>query len=393
MAAVLLTTLWLLAACGVDGDHFRIKGKFTNINQGEFYVYSPDRGLYGIDTLKLVDGRFNYEVPLQQEATFVIVFPNYSELAVFGEPGLSVEVKGDATHLKETIVKGGDANKRMTAFRNQVLDKPDKEVQKKVKETITADPASVINQYLINHYLICCKEPDYKMAADLAALMSKEQPANKSLSAFAARLKGIAAQSGKMPAFKAKATNGTRVSQASLTSEVNVVSLWASWDYESVNMQKMLKRLKKDNPGKLSLVSINIDASKKAFDNNMKRDSLNWPQVWEPKMWDGEAVKALGFSIMSDNILADAKGKVVARGLSKRELEDKINEMLGKETTTPNNMMRSFGKERRSGIGKRPSGYQISDKAKEQMKQKAMEKAEKQRKELEERKKLKEQKK
>jgi|GEM_PF-258353 len=376
--ALFLLAAWLLASCGVSGDHFRIKGKFANINQGEFYVYSPDRGLSRIDTLKLVDGEFSYVVPLQQEATFVIVFPNFSELAVFGEPGLSVEVKGDVTHLKETTVKGGDANKEMTAFRNQALDKSDKDVQKLVKETVKANPTSVINRYLINHYLICCKEPAYMMAAELADIMSKAQPANKPLKTLATRLLGISAQNTKIPPFRAKSSTRLAVSQHDLKSDVNVVSLWASWDYESVNTQKMLKRLKKDNPGKLSLISINIDASRNAFDSNMKRDSLNWPQVWEPKMWEGNMVTTLGFSMMGDNIVTDATGKVVARGLSKKELEDKINEMLGKETSTPDNRQRSFGRKK--------ADTDISEKAKQQLKQRAMEKAEQQRKELQERK-------
>ena len=32
----------VLASCGTDSHHFKIDGHFLNLNQGEFYVYSPD---------------------------------------------------------------------------------------------------------------------------------------------------------------------------------------------------------------------------------------------------------------------------------------------------------------------------------------------------------------
>ena len=38
---LILLTL-VLVACGTDGHHFEVEGKLTNLNQGEFYVYSPD---------------------------------------------------------------------------------------------------------------------------------------------------------------------------------------------------------------------------------------------------------------------------------------------------------------------------------------------------------------
>ena len=42
---LILLTL-VLVACGTDGHHFEVEGKLTNLNQGEFYVYSPDTVSY-----------------------------------------------------------------------------------------------------------------------------------------------------------------------------------------------------------------------------------------------------------------------------------------------------------------------------------------------------------
>jgi hypothetical protein len=97
----------LLTSCGVSSGHFKLEGKFLNMNQGEFYVYSTDGGMEGVDTIKVVGGRFTYEMPCHDDCTLMIVFPNFSEQPIFAESGESVELKGDASHLKEMEVKGG----------------------------------------------------------------------------------------------------------------------------------------------------------------------------------------------------------------------------------------------------------------------------------------------
>ena len=71
---ILLTLV--LVSCETDSDFFRIEGRFKNFNQGEFFVYSMDGGIYDLDTIKVMDGRFSYETPLNRKATFMLVFPN-----------------------------------------------------------------------------------------------------------------------------------------------------------------------------------------------------------------------------------------------------------------------------------------------------------------------------
>lgn len=96
-------------------------GRLLNLNQGEFYVYSPDGVFDGIDTIKVEGGRFTFETQCKESGTLVIVFPNFSEVPVFAEPGKSVSVKGDASHLKEIEIEGTKENELMTAFRQQLV--------------------------------------------------------------------------------------------------------------------------------------------------------------------------------------------------------------------------------------------------------------------------------
>ena len=96
----LFTLLLFLTSCGVDSDRFRLEGRLRNMNQGEFWVYSMDGDMDGIDTIPVREGRFSYEMPLRSPSTLIVIFPNYSEQPVFAEPGEVVKIKGDASHLR-----------------------------------------------------------------------------------------------------------------------------------------------------------------------------------------------------------------------------------------------------------------------------------------------------
>ena len=100
----------LLLSCGVDGDKFRLEGRLRNMHMGEFWVYSTDGVINGIDTISVREGRFAYEVELRSPTTLIVIFPNYSEQPVFAKPGEVVEIKGDASHMREMVINGTDDN-------------------------------------------------------------------------------------------------------------------------------------------------------------------------------------------------------------------------------------------------------------------------------------------
>ena len=106
----------LLSSCGDGQKNFKIEGSFKGFNQGELYVYGMG-GTHQLDTIGVSRGEFTYQTAIDEPTTLIVVFPNFSEIPIFAEPGVTLKIKGDASHLKETEVKGSDTNKEMTAFR------------------------------------------------------------------------------------------------------------------------------------------------------------------------------------------------------------------------------------------------------------------------------------
>lgn len=321
---LILLTL-VLVSCGVDGKHFKLEGRFLHLNQGEFYVYSTDGVLEGIDTIKIEGGRFAYEIPCDEEGTLVMVFPNFSEQPVFTQPGKTVEIKADASHLKELEAEGTDNNKLMTAFRKQVSNMSPQQAIAAAAEFVKHNPKSDVSAWLIRKYFILAPKPDYAKAKQLLDLMIAEQPKNGKLVNLQQQLIGLAATAGKsLPIFTATDINGNKVTQANLTQSPNaVVFLWASWNYESTDMQRQLKRLKAAKGNGLSVIGVCIDPSKSEMQQSLRQDSISWPTINDGMMFDTKIAKQLGLSQVPANILLK-NGKIVGRNLRMNELKEKI---------------------------------------------------------------------
>ena len=321
---LILLTL-VLVSCGVDGKHFKLEGRFLHLNQGEFYVYSTDGVLEGIDTIKIEGGRFAYEIPCDEEGTLVMVFPNFSEQPVFTQPGKTVEIKADASHLKELEAEGTDNNKLMTVFRKQVSNMSPQQAIDAAAEFVKHNPKSDVSAWLIRKYFILAPKPDYAKAKQLLDLMIAEQPKNGKLVNLQQQLIGLAATAGKsLPIFTATDINGNKVTQANLTQSPNaVVFLWASWNYESTDMQRQLKRLKAAKGNGLSVIGVCIDPSKSEMQQSLRQDSISWPTINDGMMFDTKIAKQLGLSQVPANILLK-NGKIVGRNLRMNELKEKI---------------------------------------------------------------------
>lgn len=298
----------LLASCGTDSHHFKIDGHLLNLNQGEFYVYSPDGSVtHGMDTIKVQAGRFSYLVECDRPMTLMIVFPNFTEQPVFAEPGKSVDIKGNASHLKELTVKGTKANKLMNAFREQILSASPAEIKKCAIQMVEDNPESAVAVYLVRRYLVTVDRPDYTTAARLLKLIVEKQPDNQ----FAARLlascngKTTINNGAKLPRFSVNDINGKVVNNAMLASVPNVVFyVWATWNYSSTSQLRQLADMERQSDGKLKVVSICLNPDKNSCQRTLKQYGAdNITTICDGRMVNGDLFNKLGLYNLPDNIL------------------------------------------------------------------------------------------
>lgn len=266
LMAVVFTLVAALVctSCGTDSRHFRIDGRLLHLNQGEFYVYSPDGTINGLDTIKVQAGRFSYEVACDRPMTLMIVFPNFTEQPVFAQPGKSVDLKGDASHLKEMTVKGTKDNELMNKFREMIRNAAPPEMKKCAQLFVQDHPESRVGAYLVDRYFIHDANPDTKTAVRLVDLMIEKQPENGYLKRQKRQLTAsfVATKGADIPNVLGTTIDGKTIGRVQLTkAPVTVVCALATWKYESMSQFRRLAAYAASQQGRVAVVAVSIDAS------------------------------------------------------------------------------------------------------------------------------------
>ncbi len=327
----LLTIVVLIQSCGSSSDRFRMEGQFKNMNQVDLYLYDAASGKK--DTVHVQRGRFLYETTLEDTATFIMMFPNFSQIPIFASSGITVKVKGDASQLRETNVKGSKENDEMTAFRLKSTQLTPPEMKKIAAQYIKEEPNSPVSFYLLQQYFIKSMDPDYKQASQLCNLMIQANPHNKAVQQLYKDLTMLKRGSvgNKIPNFILLDTKDKIVTRKNLSSKVNVICLWATWNYDSRSQMKIIRTLIKEHQKDLCALGISIDASEQEGRDWLRRDSINFPLICDGKMWETPMAVSLGMTKLPCNIITDQHGRITHQNISTKELKKTIEDLLDKE--------------------------------------------------------------
>lgn len=318
-SSILILLTLIVVSCGVPNGRFRLEGRFRHLNQGEFYIYASDAMTSDIDTIKVADGRFAYECDMVKPTTLVMLFPNFSEQPVFAAPGTKVTVSGDATHLREMKIEGGDDNKLMSEFRESTGSASRQQLLKQIDNFVAAHPQSPVSVYLVRHYLIEHPEADYTKAA---ALLKRLKPSNDDNGQLQAAVKTMTSM--------AKSAVGATLPDIvkSPYTKTTVIYTWASWNNESLELQRTLGKLYSKSSRDLTLVGICLDGDKKVYERRVNTDSIKWRTVWDGQMWRSQQLVRSGLMSVPLAVVADSKGKIVLRSGDPKEIEKRISSLL-----------------------------------------------------------------
>lgn len=287
-------------------------------------MYSPDGAINDIDTIKVQGGRFAYEIPCESEGTIVIVLPNYTEIPVFVEPGKSVDMTADASHIKDIEVTGTDANERMTEWRKNTSSQSPEGLKKQAEQFIRENPSSIVSRWLLRKHFVVTAMPDLKKAKELVRLMEKSTDKEPSVMRLVVGLENLPLQVGDvLPAFKAKDLRGNDVLASQYRVGKAVILVWSSWDYEGQSISRRVLRkieeMKSQDKQVPKVLGISIDASAVKAKKTIGNDSTAWSTICDGLMWDSPVVKAMGSTRVPDNFILE-NGKVKACHLGAEEL-------------------------------------------------------------------------
>jgi peroxiredoxin len=135
------------------------------------------------------------------------------------------------------------------------------------------------------------------------------------------------------PDFIQNDVNGKPVQLSSFRGKYVLIDFWASWcgpcRQENPNVVRTYHKYKNKNFTVLG-VSLDKETAKGAWLAAIKSDGLEWTQVSDLKFWNNMAATLYGVHSIPQNFLIDPQGKIVAKGLRGDDLDDKLQELLGK---------------------------------------------------------------
>lgn len=323
-----ILSVFTLLSCRNSEDRFSLCGEFDHLQQGEFYMYSPDGAIDHLDTIKVIDGKFNYQIPLKNKATLMLLYPNFSEHVIFAEGGKEVKISADARKLGEAEISGTPENEEMTRFRLENLKSNDKQTAAAAEDFIRKNPQSDVSIFLFKEYFLENSERDADKTWALYHLLTKSMPDNIPLKALQGKVSGIANTTigKKLPDFKLVSIQGDTISTAKLKGKMTLISFWANWR-NSGYVIYLSRKLKKKYSDRLQLISYSLDINPKILEGNMKRDSINWPVYCDFQAWNNPLLGKLNVCDVPYHILVDSKGIIIARG---RKLDKEIQPEIEK---------------------------------------------------------------
>lgn len=327
-AFILASLCLLFASCGERKGYFSFEGRFLHFNQGELYVYSPDGGIHGLDTVKVQDGRFAYETPIDGDATLILIFPNFSTHPVFATSGKSVEIKADASHLKEMEVAGTDENELMNKFRKQIVSVSPPEETNLAAQFIEDHPESRVSQYLLRRYFIESQVSDTRLVKRLVKAISKAQPNDISARRLSQQLTwmGQMAVGASFPSFSAKDIEGKQIQRKDFIRGTTVVISYAQWNFQSQEAARAISDAIPRSDGKLHGLAICVDADKKDVKRYVDGSQIKGSFICDGQMMDTPLLRSFGISFVPE-IIIYTNGKVTERGLNSSTLRQRLNNL------------------------------------------------------------------
>lgn len=313
-----IVTLLLIVSCSSNGDEVSIEGRLLHMNQATFYIYSPDGAIDDIDTINVAGGRFEYEKKIQRPGTLVMVFPNFSQLPIFVESGTSVNIEGDAAHLREAKVEGNDVNEKFTAFREKHLNTSPKEMKKVTADYVKSGEGNTeIALWLIQQYYLTPKNADAKGAVALFNILLHRNEKNTKVRRLRNQLyaTGLVAVGDKIGTFTTTDIDGNRITEKFIADGSSIVMTCASWSYDS---QNMLRKLAQREGCKV--VAICLDVKKEEARSLQERcNAKHVNMICDSTQWENPLLRTFGLTTVPDNVMIE-NGKVKKRNISLSEL-------------------------------------------------------------------------
>ena len=288
---------------------FRLTGDLDNLRQTDFYIYATDGSLAELDTIHVIEGHFEWQTELNEEATFYLVYPNLNEQIIFARPGDHVTFRGDAGQLRAVNIEGNPENEELTRFRIEHLQVTPDSLQRAIQTYIHANPDSRVSSHL-------------------------QRQLTLGRNTSSSRLR----KGQKLPTIQLPpdSIGGDTLHLLTTDTAARPVLLifWATWKGDSRNafpdIREAIRRAEKQPKAeRLQPISISLDYNAQQYSYSIKSDTITFDRRHYPQIWDAPICEQFAIRTLPYYILVDRRRRILALGSDwKKDIQPELNKLL-----------------------------------------------------------------
>lgn len=167
--------------------------------------------------------------------------------------------------------------------------------------------------------------------------LSKKYPNNQQVMMFSKMVDNmLKLQVGQLaPEIALTDTSGKIITLSSLKGKYVLIDFWASWcgpcRKEMPNVKRLYEKYKNKN---FEILGVSLDRDRSTWIKAIKEDGLPWLHISDLKFWECEAARDYNVQAIPYTVLVDKEGKIIAKELRGKELENKLEEVIHHNTET-----------------------------------------------------------
>ena len=333
--SIFITILLLLSACKKDEHKFTLTGHVKGINEGELLIIIPDTAYSRIDTVRIRQEQFTYELQTDTTVQLTLLFPGERLCTVFADKQTRTELTADTAHWGALTLKGGIENNALQQFLDSTRNMTAAQIKSAVTEYIRRHPFSPAGVHLLNTYYAQTDTPDYNGIEANIKLMSGKLQDNYIVQDLQKQLEDIIkADTGKyISNFRIKNKHDKFINAYQFSGKYLVITFWASWQPEGLKLQKEIlkqKEARDKRKEKVSFINVALDTDKNIW-NELQKDSLPDEQTCDFQGWEGDMVSKFGITDLPQMILLSPQRRVALRSADLNAIMAKLDTLMLKD--------------------------------------------------------------
>ncbi len=303
---------------------FSIKGNESD--GGNFYMIDI-AGQQKV--VMLVEGGDNLQLAVQQDGSIEITgSENMKYYSALSKLNSEMAEKVNAWNEEYATASEKKDLKKQNEIRI-AYESAEKAQVEKIRTLIPQMGDNVVAVFAANNFLN--PETDLELMSSVADKFEKAKPDAKIVQAYVGqmkRLKGLSV-GALAPDFTLDSPEGEKIALSSLRGQYVLIDFWASWcgpcRVENPNVVKMYNKYKEKG---FTIYGVSLDKDKKAWVNAIEKDKLTWVHGSDLKYWQNEVAQNYGVTGIPATFLLDKDGKIIAKNLRGKALEDKLAELM-----------------------------------------------------------------